>query len=98
MLLQVGSTASIGWPIDQIAASVAPPRLTTRACGASARTRSGSSTGLQWPLSRAERRRARRVARGRGVRHDHRAAGREEAEAVVDREIEAERREREHPV
>src|SRR5262245_57924136 len=55
MLAQLGSTPSIGYQIDQIDASVAPPRLTTRQPGARARTRSGSVSGTQSPDTSASR-------------------------------------------
>jgi hypothetical protein len=53
--VQAGSTRSTGYAIDQIDASVAPPRLTTRAFGATRRIRSGSATGTQSPLSSTSR-------------------------------------------
>lgn len=51
MLRQRGSTASIGYQIDQMDASVAPPRLITFAFGAMARMSSGRERGIQSPDS-----------------------------------------------
>lgn len=56
MLLQCASTVSTGWRIDQMDASVAPPRLTTRNSGQRRRARSGSERGSQSPERRARRR------------------------------------------
>lgn len=56
MLDRSGSTRSIGCSTDQMDASVAPPRLTTRAFGATSRTWSGMPTGIQSPLSMTRRR------------------------------------------
>ncbi len=56
MLGQRGSTSATGNQLDQIAASVAPPKLTTRVPGKASLTWSGSETGIQSPESRARRR------------------------------------------
>ena len=55
MLRQDRVDPPIGWTIDQIAASVAPPRLTTASPGTRSRIWSGRVTGIQSPLSRASR-------------------------------------------
>ncbi|SCD90287.1 hypothetical protein GA0115247_11692 [Streptomyces sp. PalvLS-984] len=55
MLTRSGSTSVTGWWMDQIAASVAPPRATTRREGTCARIASGSVTGIQSPESSARR-------------------------------------------
>ncbi|CAM5226253.1 hypothetical protein SSPIM334S_04379 [Streptomyces spiroverticillatus] len=49
MLGAAVSTSPIGWKIDQIAASVAPPRLNSSTRGRRPRTASGSVTGIQSP-------------------------------------------------
>ncbi len=55
MLEASGSTSSIGCMIDQIAASVAPPRLTSRSAGSRRQAAGGSDTGIQSPDSSASR-------------------------------------------
>ena len=55
MLAHRGSTRSTGWKFDQMVASVAPPRLTTRAPGKASRTRSGSERGIQSPERKTRR-------------------------------------------
>ncbi len=55
MLLQAGSVSPTSYRFDQIEASVAPPRASTRTSGQSRRIRSGSGTGTQSPLSRNAR-------------------------------------------
>ena len=55
MLFQAGSTASMGCRIDQMEASVAPPRLTTLALPARRRILPGRSRGIQSPLCSARR-------------------------------------------
>ncbi len=58
MLSQAGSTFSTGCQIDQIDASVAPPRLTTRGRPGSRerrQSRPGRFSGIQSPLSMASR-------------------------------------------
>ncbi len=55
MLRHAGWTSPIGKMIDQIDASVAPPRLTTSIAAQRARMRGGSSSGIQSPLSIARR-------------------------------------------
>jgi len=62
MLRQDGSTAPMGWQIDQIDASVAPPRLITCAPGARRRMRSGRVTAIQSPLTDEAQRRGKRAA------------------------------------
>ena len=56
MLVQEGSTSSIGKKLDQIVASVAPPRPTTRTLGNAAFKMSGECTGIQSPLMNTRRR------------------------------------------
>ncbi len=51
MLTRWASSGATGWQIDQMDASVAPPRLITWAFGATARIRPGRPTGIQSPLS-----------------------------------------------
>ena len=46
----------MGWKIDQMEASVAPPRLKSWQPGSALRMRSGSATGIQSPLSITSRR------------------------------------------
>jgi hypothetical protein len=55
MLVHSGHCSSIGKQIDQMDPSVAPPRLITRAFGATALIRSGRLTGIQSPLSNTAR-------------------------------------------
>src|SRR3954465_1223136 len=56
MLFQRGSMGPMGNQFDQMAASVAPPKLTTDAAGKAVRTSSGSVRGIQSPLSNTRRR------------------------------------------
>src|SRR2546421_11564340 len=53
MLLQDGSTCSIGYIMDQIDASVAPPRLISCRVGTDSLTRAGKDNGIQSPLMSA---------------------------------------------
>ena len=46
----------MGYRMDQMEASVAPPRLNSFASGATARIRRGKSSGIQSPLIRTRRR------------------------------------------
>src|SRR5260370_39810120 len=50
MLFQFESALSIGYKIDQMEASVAPPKLTTFALGRIRRIWPGRLTGIQSPL------------------------------------------------
>ncbi len=56
MLRQWGSTCCSGYSIDQMDASVAPPRLISCNVGCNAQARSGSVRGIQSPDSIATRR------------------------------------------
>src|SRR5205823_14163444 len=51
MLFHSARTSSMGYRIDQIAASVAPPKLISFSPGCSFHTRSAKLNGIQSPLS-----------------------------------------------
>src|SRR5689334_12429118 len=55
MLVQDGGTSEIGYRMDQMEASVAPPRLITRAPGTRRRISPGRVTGIQSPERRTSR-------------------------------------------
>src|SRR5436305_13696646 len=57
MLFQDDSTSSIGYRMDQIDASVAPPRLISCSVGTDSLTRAGKDNGIQSPLMSASLRR-----------------------------------------
>src|SRR6478752_703131 len=56
MLFHSGAMVLIGWKIDQMEASVAPPRLIISSAEASDHRRGGNESGIQSPLSMASRR------------------------------------------
>ena len=70
MLFQFGSTFPTGNRIDQIDASVAPPRLTTFTLGSTRRIWSGKPSGIQSPLIMTSRKESPRSSGFPGLIHE----------------------------